>query len=122
MTSADIHEHYAEFLVHLTRGKTEQRRQCRHCVQSYSLSISHVSRPPASNDVQAFIEHIVAEMGVTTKYRWSEARMNQLWSEGQKWQPIMMDTVDVLKKKIMAWVRAQDAEEHAQDPLSVEVL
>lgn len=84
--------------------------------------ISHVSRPPASNDVQAFIEHIVAEMGVTTKYRWSEARMNQLWSEGQKWQPIMMDTVDVLKKKIMAWVRAQDAEEHAQDPLSVEVL
>jgi len=45
----------------------------------------------------------------------------QLWSEGQQWHPAMMDTVDVLKKRIMAWVRAQDAEENAQNPLSVEV-
>ena len=60
-------------------------------------------------------------MGVTLKYRWSEARMNQLWNAGQQWQPVMMDTVDVLKKRIMGWVKAQDAEESAQDPLSVEV-
>jgi hypothetical protein len=86
-----------------------------------SAMISHVPRPPAADDVQAFIEHIVGEMGVTPKYRWSEARMNQLWSEGQQWRFPMMDTVDVLKKRIMAWVRAQDAEENAQDPLSVEL-
>jgi len=83
--------------------------------------ISHIPRPPPVDDVQAFIEHIVADMGVTPKYRWTEARMNQLESEGQQWQPAMRDTVDVLKKRIMAWVRAQDAEENAQDPLSVEV-
>jgi len=80
--------------------------------------ISHVSRPPASNDVQAFIEHIVAEMGVTTKYRWSEARMNQLWTNGQQWKPPMMDTDVVLRNKVMCYVRAQEA---AQDPLTVEL-
>ena len=80
--------------------------------------ISHVPRPPAADDVQAFIEHIVGEMGVTPKYRWSESRMNQLSSAGQQWRTPMRDTDVVLRNKIMAWVRAQ---EQAQDPLVMEV-
>lgn len=79
--------------------------------------ISHVPRAPAADDVQAFIEHIVDEMGVTPRYRWSESRMNQLSSAGQQWRTPMMDTDVVLRNKVMAWVRAQEA----QDPLSAEV-
>ena len=76
-----------------------------------------VPRPPPTDGVQAFIEHIVAHMGVTTKYRWSEARMMQLWTEGQQWRPIMMDTNVTLRNKINAYVRAQL---EAQDPLTIE--
>ena len=87
-----------------------------------SAVISHVPRRAAtlseSDDVQLFVEHIVREMGVTPKYRWSEARMNQLWTQGQQWRPIMMDTDMVLRNKVMAYVRAQEL---MQDPLTVEL-
>jgi hypothetical protein len=83
-----------------------------------SAVISQVPRPPATDDVQSFIEHIVREMGVTPKYRWSEARMNQLWTNGQQWRPPMRDTDVVLRNKVMGYVRAQEA---AQDPLTVEL-
>ena len=83
--------------------------------------ISHVPRPPCTDDVQLFIEHIVREMGVTPKYRWSEARMNQLWTSGQQWRPVMKDTDIVLKNKVMAYVRAQEAVLRVQAPLEVEI-
>jgi len=76
--------------------------------------VIRVPRPPAADDVQAFIEHIVAEMGVTAKYRWSDYRMQMLNTAGQAWKPPMRDTDDVLKKKIMTWVRAQEDEEGAR--------
>ena len=80
--------------------------------------ISQVPRPPATDDVQAFIEHIIKEMGVTPKYRWTESRMNQLWTAGQDWRPAMMDIDVVLRNKIMCYVRAQEV---VQDPLTVEL-
>jgi hypothetical protein len=70
--------------------------------------ISQVPRPPARDNMQAFIEHIVTLMGVTSKFRWLEAKMIQLWDEGQKWRPPMEDMDVVLKNKVMAWVRAQE--------------
>ena len=81
-------------------------------------SISHILRPPAKDDVQAFIEHIVTEMTVTPRYRWSELRMLQLWTAGQQWRPIMKDTDVAMRNKIMAYVRAQ---EMMQDLLSEEL-
>ena len=119
MTTPDLEPHFPVCLLHRpgSRGKTEERRKCAHCRQSYALITPNTV-------LRAHLdEHIVADMGVTPKYtvRWSEARMNQLWNEGQLWQPAMRDTVEVLKKRIMSWVRAQDAEENAQDPLSVEL-
>jgi hypothetical protein len=79
--------------------------------------ISHVPRPPAADDVQAFIEHIVVEMGVTPRYRWSESRLNQLSAAGQVWRTPIRDTDVVLRNKVMQWVRAQEA----QEPAVVEV-
>ena len=73
--------------------------------------ISHVPRPPATDDVQAFIEHVVKEMEVTPKYRWTESRMNQLWTYGQQWKPAMKDTDVVLRKNVMAHVAHVRAQE-----------
>jgi hypothetical protein len=83
-----------------------------------SAIISHVPRPPTTDDVQLFIEHIVREMGVTPKYRWSESRMTQLSSNGQQWRPAMKETDVVLRNKVMAYVRAQEV---VQDPLADEL-
>ena len=47
-------------------------------------------------------------MGVTSKFRWVEAKMLQLWTEGQRWRPPMEDMDSVLRNNIMAWVRAQE--------------
>ncbi len=75
--------------------------------------VIQVPRAPAATDVQAFIEHYIAEHGVTIKYRWTDYRLQQLEAAGQAWRPPMKDTDVVLKKKIMAWLRDQDAEDEA---------
>jgi len=75
--------------------------------------VIQVPRAPAATDVQAFIEHYIAEHGVTIKYRWTDYRLQQLEAAGQAWKPPMKDTDVVLKKKIMAWLRDQDAEDEA---------
>ena len=80
--------------------------------------ISHVPRPPPTDHVQAFIDHIIGEMGVTPVYRWTESRQSKLWAEGQQWRPPMLDSDVVLQKKIMACVRAREA----QDVLSIPFL
>jgi hypothetical protein len=79
-----------------------------HSLQPVTVVISQVPRAPPRDEMQAFIEHIVALMGVTSKFRWGEAKMLQLWTEGQKWRPPMEDMDTVLRNKIMAWVRAQE--------------
>jgi hypothetical protein len=66
----------------------------------------------------AFIEHVILDIGVTPVFRWTEARMNRLWTIGQQWNPPMMDTDVVLRKKVMAVVRAREA---AKDAASAEV-
>jgi hypothetical protein len=86
--------------------------------EGVSAIISHVPCPPATDDVQLFIRHIVSVMVVTGKYRWSQSRMLQLWTEGQQWRPPMMDTDEVLRNKIMAYVRAQEV---LQNPLTEEL-
>jgi hypothetical protein len=72
-----------------------------------------VPRAPAATDVQAFIEHYVAEHGITIKYRWTDYRLQQLEAAGQAWNPQMKDTDVVLKKKIMAWLREEETGEEA---------
>ena len=66
----------------------------------------------------AFIEHVILDIGVTPVFRGTEARMNRLWTIGQQWNPPMMDTDVVLRKKVMAVVRAREA---AKDAASAEV-
>jgi hypothetical protein len=68
--------------------------------------------------MQSFIRHVIAEMGVISKYRWSEARLNQLWALGQKWKPPMKDIEAVLRDKVMAYVRAQEV---VRNPLTEEL-
>jgi hypothetical protein len=80
--------------------------------------ISQVPRPPPADDMAAFIEHVILDIGVTPVFRWTEARMNRLWTIGQQWSPPMMDTDVVLRKKVMAVVRAREA---AKDAASAEV-
>ncbi len=80
--------------------------------------ISHVPRPPATDDVQSFIEHVIKEMGVTPKYRWSGPRLNQLWTLGQQWKSPMREIDVVLRNKVMCYVKAQEA---VQDPLTEEL-
>jgi hypothetical protein len=80
--------------------------------------ISQVPRPPPADEMAAFIEHVIMEVGVTPVFRWTEARMNRLWTLGQQWNPPMMDTDVVLRKKVMAVVKAREA---AKDASSAEV-
>jgi hypothetical protein len=62
--------------------------------------------------VQRFIESYVRKYSIHSKYRWRDYHIQQLESAGAEWEPQpMMDTVDVLKRKIMAWVRGQTEKE-----------
>jgi hypothetical protein len=71
--------------------------------------VQQVQAAPAANDVEAFIKAFVAKHGVTARYRWSVDRENALLQAGQAWIPRMRDSDVVLKRKIMAHVRANDA-------------
>ena len=70
---------------------------------------------PPENDVQAFIEWYVREHGVSGKYRWGVDKMNTLHEAGQAWRVQMRHSDVVLKRKIMAWVRAVDEKEEEEE-------
>jgi hypothetical protein len=49
---------------------------------------------------------------IHSKFRWRDYHIQQLESAGAEWKPhAMRDTVDVLKRKIMTWVRGQSEQE-----------
>ena len=73
-----------------------------------------VQPAPPENDVQAFIEWYVREHGVSAKYRWGVDKMNTLHEAGQTWRVHRRDSDVVLKRKIMAWVRAVDEKEEEE--------
>jgi hypothetical protein len=75
-------------------------------------AIITVPPPPAADEVQRFIEEYVRKYGIHSKFRWRDYHIQQLETAGLGWQPQpMRDTVDVLKRKIMAWVRGQTEQE-----------
>lgn len=74
--------------------------------------IVSVTPPPATDEVQRFIEDYVSKHSIHSKFRWREYHISQLESSAAEWKPQpMRDTVDVLKRKIMAWVRGQTEKE-----------
>jgi hypothetical protein len=77
-----------------------------------SAAVVSVPAPPPADEVQRFIESYVRKYSIHSKYRWRDYHIQQLESAGAEWEPQpMMDTVDVLKRKIMAWVRGQTEKE-----------
>ena len=77
-----------------------------------AVAVVSVPPPPAGDEVQRFIEAYVRKHGIHSKYRWRDYNIQQLESAGVEWKPQpMRDTVDVLKRKIMAWVRGQTEQE-----------
>lgn len=83
---------------------------------SESVVVVSVPAPPAADEVQRFIEAYVRKYSIHSKFRWRDYHIQQLESAGAEWEPQpMMDTVDVLKRKIMAWVRGQTEQEADAD-------
>jgi hypothetical protein len=74
--------------------------------------IVSVPPPPATDEVQRFIEDYVSKHSIHSKFRWRDYHISRLESSAAEWKPQpMRDTVDVLKRKIMAWVRGQTEKE-----------
>jgi hypothetical protein len=76
-------------------------------------AVSAIAPAPAVDNVQAFIESFVSRHSIHASFRWRDHHMQQLEAEGLAWKPPMRDTDTVLKRKIMAYVRA--AEERGDD-------
>jgi hypothetical protein len=77
-----------------------------------AVGVISVPDPPATDEVERFIKAYVEKYGIHDKYRWRDYNLQQLESAGAEWQPQpMRDTAVVLKRKIMAWVRAQTEQE-----------
>lgn len=71
-------------------------------------AVSAVSPAPAPDRVQAFIEQYVKVHGIHAKYTWQDYKLQQLEAAGQQCTPPLRDTVDQLKRRIMAWVRSSE--------------
>ncbi len=94
-------------------AEQEEKEERQQPIQSRAIAsvIVAVPAPPATDEVQRFIEDYVRKHSIHSKYRWREYHISQLESSAAEWKPQpMRDTVDVLKRKIMAWVRAEEAE------------
>jgi len=53
----------------------------------------------------AFIKHYAAQNGIHQRYKWVEYRINHLADAAAAWDPPILDTTDVLKKKIQNHVK-----------------
>lgn len=85
------------------------------------VSVISVPDPPATDEVERFIKAYVKKFGVNDKYRWRDYNLGQLEAAGAAWKPEpMRDTPVVLKRKIMAWVRAQTEQEADADVVDEE--
>jgi Protein of unknown function (DUF 659)/hAT family C-terminal dimerisation region len=96
--------------VEASEGKEEKRDEQRveeedECEAPMAAAVSAVPAAPLVDPVQAFIAHYVKEHGIHSKYRWKDWEMQVLEQAGQAWVPKMKDTTEVLKRKIMAWLR-----------------
>jgi hypothetical protein len=90
----------------------EEKQQPHSQPQAATVSVISVPASPAHDEVQRFIEAYVRKYSIHSKFRWRDYHMQQLESAGAEWKPqAMRDTVDVLKRKIMAWVRGQTEQE-----------
>jgi hAT family C-terminal dimerisation region len=70
--------------------------------------ISQIDPPPPSvDDVQRFIVQYVSEHRIHARFRWQEHHMANLSNAAVRFQPSLKDTDVVLRKKIMAYVRAE---------------
>jgi hypothetical protein len=74
-------------------------------VEEEKVSLS--SPVVASTPVDLFIENYILENRVSGQYRWVEHRMNHLAAAAAAWDPPIIDTLDTLKKKIQAVVKAR---------------
>lgn len=85
------------------------------------VAVLSVPDPPASDEVERFIQDYVGKHGIHDKYRWRDYNLQQLESAGAEWKPQpMRDTAVVLKRKMMAWVRAQPEQEVDADVVDTE--
>jgi hypothetical protein len=86
-----------------------------------AVAVVSVPDPPTTDEVERFIKAYVREYGIHDKYRWRDYNLQQLESAGAEWKPEpMRDTAVVLKRKIMAWVRAQTEQEADADVVDAE--
>ena len=83
--------------------------------------IHHVRAAPPEDEVQAFIQYFVQKYEVNAQMkRWKGDMCNNLVTEGQEWKPPMQDTEVVLKRKVMAYVRALDEREEEVEVVAVD--
>jgi hypothetical protein len=66
------------------------------------------------NAINDFISKYVEENNITSSYRWTEHRLNQLQLAASNFSPTILDTIETLKKKLMKLVKEKhlDHENH----------
>jgi hypothetical protein len=83
--------------------------------------VSSIPRPPPStDDVTRFVVDYVRNTPhtITARFRWQPWHEQQLQAAGAAFEPPMRDTVTVLRRKVMQYVRAQTEQEAASDEVS----
>ena len=83
--------------------------------------VSSIPRPPPStDDVTRFVVDYVRNTPhtITARFRWQPWHEQQLQAAGAAFEPPMRDTVTVLRRKVMQYVRAQAEQEAASDEVS----
>ena len=68
---------------------------------------------PSLDDVQGFVVKYVRDHAITARFRWQPHHEGQLLAAAVANVPPMRDTVTVLKRKVMAYVRGQAEQEAA---------
>ena len=71
--------------------------------------VRSLPRPrPSDNDIERFISEYVRTHNITARFKWRDHHEQQLQAAAVNSVPLMLDTVMVLKKKMMAYVRGLD--------------
>src|ERR1700761_2823015 len=90
-------------------GQKVEVRVCRHCPADTPTRYSIGS---STTTLQKHVDQKHNGAPPPLRSTWKDYHMQLLESAGAEWKPqAMRDTVDVLKRKILAWVRGQTEQE-----------